>query len=212
MTYAQPRQSSVRQEQEVPDGALVWQAQAGDQHAFEVLVKRYHRPLASYIRSFLKDGVQPADVLQQVYIQLYLSLPTLRTDAPLKGWLFQVARTRCLDELRRRRRRAETLFSSLARDEGEEESSLIEAIPDPDPLPQEVAERSELLWSLHAALLALPPRLRLIVHLHCFRQLTFSEIGRTLQMPETTVKTYFYRSLPRLRKVLARNTHNASLS
>ncbi|HEV2583096.1 MAG TPA: sigma factor-like helix-turn-helix DNA-binding protein [Ktedonobacteraceae bacterium] len=53
------------------------------------------------------------------------------------------------------------------------------------------------------ALASLPPKLRSIVHLRCFRQLTFAEIGRTLNMPEPTVKTYFYRSLPLTRRALA---------
>src|SRR5260370_38836977 len=105
MTYVQPRQYSVLQGQGVPDGILVGQAQAGDQRAFEFLVSRYHRPLASYIRGFLKDGEQVYDVLQQVYLQLYVSLPFLLTHVSPKDWLFQVARNRCLDELRRRRRR-----------------------------------------------------------------------------------------------------------
>jgi DNA-directed RNA polymerase specialized sigma24 family protein len=87
MSYAQPRQYSALQG--VPDGVLVGQAQAGDQRAFEFLVSRYHRPLANYIRGFLKDGEQVSDVLQQVYLQLYVSLPILLTTVSLKGWLFQ---------------------------------------------------------------------------------------------------------------------------
>ena len=196
-------QSCSLQRKEVPDGVLVGQAQAGDQRAFEVLVNRYHCSLASLIASFLKESEQVSDVLQQVYLQLYLSLPTLLTNVSLKGWLFQVARTRCLDELRRRRRRPEAPFSRLSWDAGEENLSLLEAIPDPDPLPEEVAERVDLSCSLRDAIATLPFRLRPIVELHCFGQLTFAEIGRALNLPETTAKTYFYRALPRLRKMLA---------
>jgi RNA polymerase sigma factor (sigma-70 family) len=211
MSYAQPRQYSVLQGQEVPDGVLVGQAQAGDQRAFEFLVSRYHRPLASYIRGFLKDGEQASDVLQQVYLQLYVSLPILLTNVSLKGWLFQVARNRCLDELRRRRQRAETPFSTFILEYSEEDLSLLEAIPDPDPLPEEVAEGIDLYCTLQEATASLPPKVRSIVRLRCFRQLTFAEIGRMLKMPETTVKTYFYRSLPLLRRALAGSTHLAAV-
>ena len=89
MPYMQPRHYSVLAGQGVPDGVLVGQAQAGDQRAFESLVNRYHRPLASYIGVLLNDGEQVSDVLQQVYLQLYVSLPTLLTNVSLKGWLFQ---------------------------------------------------------------------------------------------------------------------------
>src|SRR6266446_9010198 len=130
MSYAQPQQDTIPHEQEVPDGTLVKQSLAGDQGAFEFLVTRYHRPLVCYIRGILKDDDEVYDVLQHVFLQLYVSLPTLLTDVSLKAWLFRVARNRRLDELRRRRRRAEIPFSTLEREVGEELSPL-EAIPDP---------------------------------------------------------------------------------
>ena len=212
MPKAQPQPYSSLQRKEAPDGLLVEQALAGDQYAFELLANRYHHQLVGYIRGFLKDNDQIYDVLQHVYLQLYLCLPILLRNGSLKGWLFRVARNRCLDELRKRRRRPEVPFSTFEREDGEEGLSPLEAIADPEPLPEEMTESSELHGSLHAAIGSLPPKLRSIVHLHCFRQLTFAEIGRTLNMPETTVKTYFYRSLLRLRRALASNLQFASIS
>src|SRR5437588_3129255 len=212
MPHPQPHPYSILHRKEVPDGLLVGQALAGDHDAFELLVNRYHHPLVSYMRGFLTDNDQISDVLQHVYLQLYLSLPILFRDVSLKAWLFQVARNHCLDELRKRRRRAEVPFSTLEREDGEEGLSPLEAIPDPEPLPEEMTERSELHGSLHAAIVSLPPKFRSIMHLRCFRQLTFAEIGRILKMPETTVKTTFYRSLPRLRRALASRVQFASVS
>ena len=103
-------------------------------------------------------------------------------------------------------------FSALEREDGEEGLSSLEAVPDSRPLPEEMTESSELGLSLHTAIASLPPQLRAIVQLRCFRQLTFAEIGRTLNMPETTVKTSFYRLLPRLRRSLASNSRCASIS
>jgi RNA polymerase sigma factor (sigma-70 family) len=212
MPYAQPRQNCNLQEQDVPDGVLIGQALAGDQCAFEFLVSRYHCPLVGYIQGFLKDSEEVSDVLQQVFLQLHLSLPILLTRVSLKAWLFRVAHNRCLDELRRRRRRAEVPFSILAWEDEEEELSPLEVIPDPAPLPEEVAEKSDLRWTLQQAMRSLPPTFRSIVHLRCFKQLSFLEIGRTLKMPEATVKAYFYRSLPRLRRALMSSTHFAAVS
>src|SRR5713226_700052 len=88
------------QQQEMSDGVLAQQALAGNQWAFEALVHRYSTPLFSFIYHFLGDYDQACDILQQVFLQLYLSLSTLRTGEPLKPWLFQVARNRCLDNIR----------------------------------------------------------------------------------------------------------------
>jgi RNA polymerase sigma-70 factor (ECF subfamily) len=75
-----------------------------------------------------------------------------------------------------------------------------------------VAERVDLSRSQQEAMASLPPKLRLVVQLRCFGELTFAEIGRTLNLPETTAKTSFYRALPRLRKMLAGDRYAFSTS
>jgi DNA-directed RNA polymerase specialized sigma24 family protein len=75
-----------------------------------------------------------------------------------------------------------------------------------------MAESIELYGSLHAAIGSLSPQLWSIVQLRCFVQLTFAEIGRLLNMPETNVKMYFYHSLPRLHSALTSNVPCSSIS
>src|SRR4051794_36597798 len=156
MLDVQPRQYSILQGKGAPDGILVGQALAGDQRAFELLGSRYRQPLVSCIRGFLKDDEEVKDVLQHVFLQLYLSLPVLLRNVSLRPWLLQVARHRCLDELRKRRCKAAIPFSTLEWKYREEELSPVEAIPDPEPLPEEVAERIDMQCSLQQALFSLP--------------------------------------------------------
>src|SRR5215469_5466793 len=162
MSYVQTRHYSVPKGQGIPDGVLVEQALAGDQWAFEILVRRYHHLLVSYVRGLLRNSEQVFDVLQHVFLKLYVSLPLLLTNVSLKGWLFLVARNRCLDELRRRYRRTEISYSTLEWKYKEEELSPIEFITDPEPLPEEVAERIELHCLLQQAMFSLPPTFRSI--------------------------------------------------
>jgi RNA polymerase sigma factor (sigma-70 family) len=186
---------------DISDGDLVQLALTGNQAAFEALVHKYSVPLFNFIYHFFADYDQACDILQQVLLQLYISLSTLRTTKPLKSWLFQVARNRCLDELRRKRM---THFSELETGNEEEEFSGIFAIPDSSPLPEEVAEHLEIQQHLHRAIQALPPKFRTIVLLRYASQLSFPEIGQVLNIPEATAKTYFQRAKPMLRASLTR--------
>jgi len=184
----------------MPDSVLAQHYLAGDQQAFEVLVQRYSGPLFTFIRRFLGEYDAACDILQQVMLQLYLSLPKLRTGEPLKAWLYQVARNRCLDELRRKR----TIpFSELEKGTDEEEQSLLDTMQDLSPLPEEVVERRDVQEILLKAIRALPPKFRAVVLLRYAAQLSYAEIGRVLHMPEATAKTYFQRVKPLLRNVLA---------
>ena len=184
------------------DGYLARQVLAGDQSAFEVIVRRYSTSLFNFICHFLGDYDQGCDVLQQVFMRFYTSLPNLGTDEPFKPWLFQVARNCCVDELRRRRRYA-IQFSQLETENSENEFSFLNEIPDPGLLPEDVAERHDLQQVLNKAIQSLPPKFRAVVLLRYISQLSFSEIGRTLHMPEATAKTYFHRAKVLLRKILS---------
>jgi RNA polymerase sigma-70 factor (ECF subfamily) len=205
----QVRERTRVQSPEISDGVLVKQTLAGDQYAFEMLVRRYNVPLFNFICHCLGDYDQACDVLQQVFLQLYISMPTLRTGEPLKAWLFQVARNRCLDELRRKRA---IHFSELESTNDEDDLSPLAIMPDTQPLPEEIAEHRDLQQALQRAIQGLPPKFRSVVLLRYAGQLSFSEIGKTLNMPEATAKTYFQRARPLLRAALTTQMNTTAAS
>ena len=205
----QVRERTKTQSPELSDGVLVKQTLAGDQYAFEMLVRRYNVPLFNFICHCLGDYDQACDVLQQVFLQLYISMPNLRTGEPLKAWLFQVARNRCLDELRRKKA---IHFSELESANDEDDLSPLAIMPDTRPLPEEIAEHRDLQQSLQRAIQGLPPKFRSVVLLRYAGQLSFSEIGKTLNMPEATAKTYFQRARPLLRAALAAQMQTVAAS
>jgi RNA polymerase sigma factor (sigma-70 family) len=183
-----------------PDGVPALESTVGDENSFERLYWRYSPSLFNFIYRFFGDYDLACDILQQVFLKLYMSLPALDTRKSLKSWLFEVARNCCLDELRRKH----TInFSELESVDDEEEITLLMVAPDPHPLPEEVAEQHELQESLQKAIQGLPQKFRSVVLLRYVAQLSFSEIGRTLHMPEATAKTYFYRAKPLLQALLA---------
>jgi RNA polymerase sigma factor (sigma-70 family) len=159
------------QSTELSDGLLALQCLEGNERAFEGLFKRYRPALFKFIFNFLHDYDQACDVLQQVFLQLYISLPTLDTGKPIKNWLYQVARNRCLDELRRKR---VVRFSELDTYNEEDENEMLTVVSDPHPLPEEIAERNDVQNRLLRAIQCLPPRFRSVVFLRYAKQLTFN--------------------------------------
>ncbi len=190
----------------VADRVLVRQTLAGDEGAFETLVRRYHAQVFHFIRHYLGDYDQACDVFQQVLLKLSASLPTLCTAGEQLGpWLFHVARNCCIDALRKRRM---ICFSELGWEAEEEgEPSPLVSRADPCPSPEETVEHHELQRVLREAIEGLPPKLRPVVLLRYRDQLGFSEIGQRLQMPASTAKSYFYRARPLLRATLTEQGH-----
>ena len=185
---------------EFSDNELVQKALAGDMSAFEMLVERYNLMLKNWAYRILRNQQQVEDVLQFVYLQLFLSLDRLNADKSIKAWLFRVVHNRCMDELRRIQ---PIYFSELKlSEEVEGEFIPFEFVPDPGPLPEEIAEQQELQQRILRAISVLPPRLRSVVFLRYTLQKSFAEIGQILNIPEATAKTYFHRAKPILRAAL----------
>jgi len=106
-----------------------------------------------------------------------------------------------VDHLRRKR---VTLFSEIESVSDEDGVPVLIAILDPNPMPEEVAERRDLQQRIQRAIRALPSRFRSVVLLRYEAQLSYAEIGQMLSLTESTARTYFQRAKPFLRVVLAR--------
>jgi RNA polymerase sigma factor (sigma-70 family) len=200
LVFMQTAETWMKEKPETPDSALVRQALAGQQEAFEALVNRYEQSLFGLIYHYVGEYHEAQDILQQVWLQLYLSLDTLHQHIHIKPWLFTVARNRSFDMLRRKRLPS---FSELEARNEDDEEVFLDTIPDTDPKPEELAERRDLQQAIQRAILALPHSYRSVVLLSYGEQLTFTEIGRVLKMPRSTVKTQFHRAKPFLRAALA---------
>jgi RNA polymerase sigma-70 factor (ECF subfamily) len=204
---------SINLERQTPpqgptDYLLIERAYAGDHAAFEILVRRYEKPLYHLIARYL--GREKADdVLQFVLLQCYLTLPKLlstssepQRDRSLKPWLFRVAQNRCLDEYRKSKCHPQIFFSELDVFDEDERSSPLLAIQDPASLPEEVAEQDDERERICAAIQTLPQKFRDIVWLRYTEDLTFLAIGRKLNIAPSAAKTYFYRARSQLRAAL----------
>ena len=192
--------ASKKQRSDLADDILVQRARSGDHGAFEVLVDRYSALLLRLIRQLVRDEHLVYDISQHVFLQLYRSLPTLRVGGTLTGWLCQVARHRCFDELRRKR---PILFSEIVPSSEEDEFSHLLTLLDPELRPEEQLEQDELRELLLEAIETLPLHYRTVVRLRYVGQLSFREIGQALGIPHSTAKTYFHRARKPLRARLA---------
>jgi len=67
-----------KEDPETSDSVLVQQALSGDQEAFELLVSRYKQTLFGLIYHYRGEYHEAEDILQRVWLQLCISLATLR--------------------------------------------------------------------------------------------------------------------------------------
>jgi len=85
------------------DRSLVSRAKAGDERAFEALMRQYERQILGLCTRMLGAGGEAEEAAQDVFFRFYRSLDKFDEDRGVEPWLFRIAWNACRDRLRRRR-------------------------------------------------------------------------------------------------------------
>ena len=174
------------------DGALVLALRTtGDAMAFEVLVKRYERPLYGFIARQLGDRGQARDVYQQTLLRILDRIDSCTTPEAFRPWAFSIASNLCKNLRRAQAQRGEKSFGSL--------DDIASRLPDPE---QAVAA-NETARRIAAALAALPDAQREVFVLYHYTRLSYDEVAAATGVPLGTVKSRMNAALVQLRSLLA---------
>ena len=148
--------------------------------------------LRAFLARRVPPGVEPDDLLQDVFLRVVRHLPTLRsTDRP-EAWLFQIARNAVRDSLRARFRR-DGRTDALEDD--------FEALPDDADVP---AAQAELAPCLTAMIQRLPEPYRTAIALTSIQGLTQAEAARHAGVSVSGMKSRVQRGREHLRQMLVR--------
>ncbi len=172
---------------DVSDGELISRVGLGDRNAFEILYKRYARPVFGLALRRLGDRGRAEDAVQETFASVWRAAGSYRPDrGPGAPWLYAVARNAIVDNGRVRR--------EPPVDGVEEEAG--------DDTPAERAEAGWVAWRVHRALAELPENERVVIELAYWRGRSQSEIADLLGIPLGTVKTRTRTGLARLADLL----------
>ncbi len=179
------------------DPNLMARVVKGDQQAFSQLYDQSCVLLYSMAVRILRDHEQAADLLQDVYLEVWRKVA--RYD-PGRGtpiaWLITLTRSRAIDRLRARTSRI-PLGDSL-------DTSSVRQAADSGPGPLDTQADQELRKLVGDALHALPPAQQQAIELAYFEGLTHMEIAARLNQPLGTVKTRIKLGMAKLRETLRR--------
>jgi len=166
------------------------QARQGSDEAFEHLVEHYQTPVYNLCYRMLGNPQEAEDAAQESFWRAYQALQRYDPQRSFATWLLSIAAHYCIDQQRRRR------TTSIPIDD-----AIEEIFPDHAPDPETATMVSEQDKQLHRLLAALNPEDRAVLVLRYWYDLSDAEIGQTLSMSTSAVKSRLHRA----RLQLARN-------
>ncbi len=179
------------------DIQLVERCLAGDEGAWEDLVKTHTRRVYSICYRFIGKDSEAQDLTQDVFLRLFRTLKSFRAgEGSFTVWLSRMTRNLLIDNYRRTRQ--ERITDSIEEQLPMMEERSIGAGSRADGL-LAGREASELL---QGALQRLSPELRETVILRDLEEMEYKEIAETLGVPEGTVKSRLNRGRAELARIL----------
>jgi RNA polymerase sigma-70 factor (ECF subfamily) len=182
--------SSIR---DLTDGELIVGAVAGRADGFEELVRRYQRPITSYVYRMLGDHESALDVTQEVFIKVYNSLHKYSSEYKFSTWLYRIAHNAAIDHMRRNSIVPQSIEAENA------DGSYQLQIESGRPSPEKDREMSEWRTEIDSVVKCLPPAYRDLILLRHGRDLSYDEIAEVTGLPLGTVKNRLFRAREMMR-------------
>lgn len=186
------------------DEELMLRYKDGDKDAFEMLYRRYEKPLLDFIYRMVIDSSIAESLCQETFYRVVKSKKKYKATAQFKTWLFQIASNLCRDRLRRMKHRSHLSLNSPVMAQNNGDIKLQDLISDPSPGIVENVESGELETLIKAAIASLPEKEHLVVVLKEYQGMQYSEIAEILNCPIGTLKSHTYRAHQKLNKILSK--------
>jgi RNA polymerase sigma-70 factor, ECF subfamily len=179
--------------QAIYEQTLVVRSQIGDEAAFQELLTLYSPRLHAFARKMLgADAIDRADdLLQEIWVAIFRSLPSLLDVTKFRAWAFRIVRDRIYREFRRRK---------LPVDPLDEINSEELRVPERDPVTVDPEE-------LRRCLNTLTPGHREVLLLRFFEDMNYDEIARATGNSIGTVRSRIHYAKRALRRAVEETTY-----
>jgi RNA polymerase sigma-70 factor, ECF subfamily len=176
----------------MPDQEYMVRLASGDDNAWAELYRRHYSGILRFCGNYAADLDESQDYAQDTFMKLKEQAKRFQLGAPLKPWLYKIARNVCLQQLRCKKE-VQWSDSVFAR-------TLSATVSGPSPATR--LANLELDQATLTSLEKLSEEHRTVLLLKYVEALTREEIAEMLDIPEATVKSRLYYALQALRESL----------
>ena len=186
-----------------PDEELLRRFHQGDEAAFEVLMRRFERPLYNFILRSTRDPEQASELLQEVFLRVVQRSAEFQGQSKVGTWLYTIARNLCVDTARKMSFRRHRSLDALMGGETEDGQSLMDRVLSLLAGSDRSAIARDLSVCIAVAVEALPEEQREVFLMRELQNLPFKDIADVVGVPENTVKSRMRYALERLQRALS---------
>ena len=160
------------------------------QAAFNEIVKAYSERLYWHVRSLVCSHEDTDDLMQEIFVKVWSSLPDFRGDSQLYTWLYRIATNEALNFLGKQKVRASLKFESL--------SENLERKIEDDPY----FNGNEAQMLLTKAIAGLPQKQKAVFCMRYYQEMSYEEISEVMGTSVGALKASYHFAYEKIKKEL----------
>ena len=183
------------------DIELVMAAKEGDEKAFVALMRRYKDTIYFMLLKMVNNRTDAEDLTLEAFGKAFTNIHQYAPQFAFSTWLFRIASNNAIDYMRKKKAITVPLDSGNSNDKNQNFDRNINIRSDAD-TPEESFIRSQKAIILRKVVDKLKPRYRTLLELRYFKEYSYDEIAKELNLPLGTVKVQLFRSREMLFELL----------
>lgn len=184
-------------EKALQDYELVKVALYGDETAFNRLLSRYKDSIYFMLLKMVNNKSDAEDLTLEAFGKAFKNLHQYRPTYAFSTWLFKIASNNCIDFLRKKK----GVHVSIDNNDDSENSEHLR-LKSKELNPEEKLMRLQKAILLRNVVRKLKPRYQILVELRYFKEFSYEEIAKELNLPIGTVKAQLFRAREMLFKMI----------
>jgi RNA polymerase sigma-70 factor (ECF subfamily) len=166
---------------------------------FEKLVQKHYKRVFNYIYMIVHNYELSQDLTQDTFLKAYNSFNKLKKKDSFPWWIMRIARNLSINQLRKEKLKRMGFVSLFAK---KYDRHLIDYIKNPGPSPDEKSSIDEEKRTVRKVLSEMPRRMREVLVLKEWEELSYKEIGKIMGISSKAVKSLMHRARQKMRKRL----------
>jgi RNA polymerase sigma factor (sigma-70 family) len=186
------------------DQVLVGQYLAGNEAAFEVLLRRHKSRVYGYIKMMVKDGQLAEDIFQDVFVKAVLTMKrgSYNEEGKFLPWIMRIAHNLVIDTFRKNKR-----YPTV---DGGPDFDIFNVIKDDNRIVDEELVRGQIHSDVKRLIEFLPKEQRDVLIMRHYNDMSFKEIAEDTNVSINTALGRMRYALINLRKLI--EEHNVVLT
>ncbi len=171
----------------------------GDQKAFAQLMNNYRDSLYFMLLKMTNNPDDADDLTIEAFGKAFKKLEQYTPDYAFSTWLFRIASNNCIDFIRKKKKNT---FSLNRKGEYDNSHEMGDRIPSQTLDPEEHIIKKQKIEMMRDVVEKLKPHYRTLIELRYFKEYSYEEISKELDLPLGTVKAQLFRAREFLYNIL----------